>query len=529
MKRLALIVLCCSQFWVKPVVHAQAAPPDHKPRNGHDARLQHIAEPPELAGPPVPTPTPPSPALRQFAESKVILGANPKDAKTLAPAIRELTALILADPTNSDFHLLRATLSCYNHGSAKDILDDITLSISLHGGSKSTAYSTLKDHYGLRAKVEFESGHIEDSMRDLDAAIREDYENAEDVFNDGNVKPSTTTQPCVWTQPDFDTLERRFPTDYRSSLYRGLYLTFFHRFDLESDYNAVLDTFQRAAALNQQSPLPHFFIGKLYTAGGLGGIMSLNNAKCLDEVVPRTPNCLALDEIHHKGVRSLTRAIAVDPKFGPAYEGRADVFLKLREYRQAIRDYGAVLELAHTNKAAHVAYNDRGLSKAALGQYQAAVLDYTQAIALGCEDLCGSYDNRADAYTKLHDYTKAIDDVSVSIKRWLSTQVFLMNIDQFRRIYPEYDTVPDDVLCEKLRAQFFPNMQYSDFAKQFLIEAKGYSSTALPDLYVKRGDAYAALKQSAKANIEYDRVSRAFPQWAATSFVEKNGKRIRQQ
>jgi TolA-binding protein len=70
-------------------------------------------------------------------------------------------------------------------------------------------------------------------------------------------------------------------------------------------------------------------------------------------------------------------------------------------------------------------------------------------------------------------------------------------------------------------------MQYADFAKQFLIEAKDFKSTVLPDLYLKRGDAYASLKQTAKANIEYDRVSHAFPEWAALSFVEENGKRIR--
>jgi len=102
-----------------------------------------------------------------------------------------------------------------------------------------------------------------------------------------------------------------------------------------------------------------------------------------------------------------------------------------------------------------------------------------------------------------------------------------MNIDQFRRIYPEYDSVPDDALCEKLRAMFFPAMQYADFAKQFLIEAKDFKSPVLPDLYLKRGDAYAAMNQTHKANAEYDRVSRGFPKWAATSFVEKNGKRIR--
>jgi hypothetical protein len=102
-----------------------------------------------------------------------------------------------------------------------------------------------------------------------------------------------------------------------------------------------------------------------------------------------------------------------------------------------------------------------------------------------------------------------------------------MNIDQFRRIYPEYDAVPDDALCERLRALFFPAMAYADFAKQFLIEAKEFQSTVLPDLYLKRGDAYAALKQTQKANKEYDRVSHAFPEQAAFSFVEQNGKRTR--
>jgi hypothetical protein len=72
-------------------------------------------------------------------------------------------------------------------------------------------------------------------------------------------------------------------------------------------------------------------------------------------------------------------------------------------------------------------------------------------------------------------------------------------------------------------------MQYADFAKQFLIEAKEFKSTILADLYLKRGDAYASLKQTAKANTEYDRASLASPEWAANSFVEKNGKRIRRQ
>jgi Tetratricopeptide repeat len=364
-------------------------------------------------------------------------------------------------------------------------------------------------------------------MRDLDAAIGEDYEDAQAVFNDGKVQPTKTAQPCVWTEADLDTLERRFPQDYRPPLYRGLYLTFFYSFDLNSDYSPVLDAFHHSATLNPRAPLPELLIGDLYIVGRLGGLMSVKGAQCVDDIVPRTPKCLALDEFHRTGVRSLTQAIALDPNLGSAYAVRAVAFSQLKEYRQAIRDYDKVLELKPVGETARISYNDRGLAKVSLGEYQSAILDFTQSIAIGCKESCGSYDNRAEAYLKLHNYPKAIEDITASIKQTLSFAVFLMNIDQFRRIYPEYDSVPDDALCERLRALFFPAMAYADFAKQFLIEAKEFRSTTLPDLYLKRGDAYAALKQTQKANKEYDRVSHAFPDWAALSFVEENGKRIR--
>jgi hypothetical protein len=94
------------------------------------------------------------------------------------------------------------------------------------------------------------------------------------------------------------------------------------------------------------------------------------------------------------------------------------------------------------------------------------------AIKFHCESLGGSYYNRADSYMKVRDYAKAADDFSSSIKKNLSNSVFLMNIEQFRRLHPEYDTVADNVLCEKLRSFFFPQMKYSDLAMQFLVNAK---------------------------------------------------------
>ena len=151
------------------------------------------------------------------------------------------------------------------------------------------------------------------------------------MFNDGNTKPTTTTQPCVWTRPDLDTLKRRFPQDYRPPLYRGLYLTFFYsfRFGLRLHPGVRRVPSSRARSIQHQL-LPEFYIGELYSIGRLGGLMSPKSAVCLDEVVPRTTQCLALDEIHRSAVRSLTTSIALDPKFGPAYALESNRFHEIK-------------------------------------------------------------------------------------------------------------------------------------------------------------------------------------------------------
>ena len=157
MARLSVIVLCCVQLSLVPAGHAQSATTGHETPDRRDVRLQHIAEPPELAGEPGPKPTPPTPAYLKFGESKAISAANPHDIKTLPPAIQEITGLIHLEPTNSDFYLLRATFSCYVRANSTEILDDLNRSISLHGQlhgqSTSTAFPTLREHYALRAKI----------------------------------------------------------------------------------------------------------------------------------------------------------------------------------------------------------------------------------------------------------------------------------------------------------------------------------------------------------------------------------------
>jgi hypothetical protein len=66
---------------------------------------------------------------------------------------------------------------------------------------------------------------------------------------------------------------------------------------------------------------------------------------------------------------------------------------------------------------------------------------------LGCNESCGSYDNRADAYLKLRYYTEAVADLSLSIRRVLSHAVFLMReivklVEELRRARGDGATKP---------------------------------------------------------------------------------------
>jgi tetratricopeptide (TPR) repeat protein len=489
------------------------------------ARRAPVVDPFELSGPPKKPPVV-TPALRAFVGSPTLKDLGSKDPKVLATAVRSMTSLIQQYPNESDFYFLRANVSCMVHGNKDETLNDVGMSLKLRAPGKTYIYDSPRDAYTLKAKVEFDLGRYEDAMSDLDAAIRVDFTNAAQVFNDGNVKPNQpTATPCAWTSADINTLAGRFPKDFRPPLYRGLYLLVFTGFSLDADYKPVMDAFARAAALNPTSALPPYFSADPYIVGGIGGLISKKSSVCIDDIVPRSTECLTLDDTHRTGLRFLTQAIAADPTFEPAYARRGLAHYLLRENRQAVRDYTKAIEL---NPEAGV-YGDRALAEVDLKEYQPAIHDYTKAIEQGCKDtLCPTYENRANLYLKLHDYPHAISDISHVIRNFLDGTIFGFNIDQFRRIYPEYDDVADDVLCEKLRLLFNPQMNSAVYSKQFLVEAKEVDDFVLPDLFLKRGDAYADSGDIARANREYDRVSAGYPKWAKNAFTTTpDGKRVR--
>src|SRR5438132_483234 len=116
--------------------------------------------------------------------------------------------------------------------------------------------------------------------------------------------------PCAWTGADLDTLARQFPKDFRPPLYLGLYLLQFSHYSLDTDYQPILKAFEHSAELNASSALPYYFSANPHVVGGVGGLLSKGSATCIEDVVPRTKACLALDDTHRTGLRFLTKALA---------------------------------------------------------------------------------------------------------------------------------------------------------------------------------------------------------------------------
>jgi tetratricopeptide (TPR) repeat protein len=453
-----------------------------------------VVEPLELTGEP-----------KQFSEAsevqKRLAGILPQsnDPQALRKAKEAVDALIQQYPASADALSSRLLFSC--EIKSKDVpinISDIDAIMQLQK-SADTKDRLISDS-GLRvmrAKVEFDTGNHKKSVEDLYFAVSADVRNADDLLNSGGIAPENKSDPCSWYKPDLDQLVKEYPADYRVYLFRGLYYLVFQRFTKANQYaqQPILD-FGRAAALNPKSALPHYFLGKTYmsTLGVLFGT---------DADTP---------EKRTKALAAFDKAVQIDPHFAPGYAERAEIYYEEKKYREAIKDYDKVIE---ADPKAGGAYNDRALAKSELNDSYSAISDFSSAIenrdALGELGLRQTYENRADEYVKVKDYDQAISDYTQAIKLFLGEEIFLMNIAQVKRLYPEYKNVSDDTLCRKLHAMFFRNMKYDDFAKQLMNTSReDFDTFLIPDLLVKRGDTYLKAGDFKKAITDYQRATNGF-------------------
>lgn len=435
------------------------------------------------------------PAARMLEEA---IQANKSDAHAMLPAIN---GIIASYPEYGPAYIMRLHALC--EGSDKDeILSDISNGLKF-SASTATFPDPLKESagslYGMRAKIEYLERDYTGAISDLEKAVHADLTTPTSFVNSGGVEPEKTASLCTWTEPAIDKFVQRFPEDYRSHLFRGLYFAFFASFDVKWLKPAVAEL-DKAGELNPKSALPSFFAAQL-----LG-----DPAVFLQQV-----DELGWDEAHEKVDRRVLRyydqALSIDPNLTPALRGRATIHLNFKEYLKAIDDYDKIISADPEN---WINYHNRGLAKMSFAPYE-AISDLTAAIKLEGRELLksGDYEARADAYLQTRQWDLAIEDLTTAISLQIGSIAMLGNVRQFRDIYPEYAAASDEAIGRKLNQTFYPDKKYEDLSQQFLT-GRPLASTRIPELYVKRSDAYLHKKDWSRALTDFRRAAKGFPDYA---------------
>ncbi len=108
----------------------------------------------------------------------------------------------------------------------------------------------------------------------------------------------------------------------------------------------------------------------------------------------------SLNKEYDDAIEAFTFAIAFNPNYARAYNGRGNAYGGKGQYDRVIEEYNKTIAL-DPNFA--LAYNNRGAAYANKGQYGMAIEEYNKAIALD-PNLSLAYNNRGAAYANKGQY-----------------------------------------------------------------------------------------------------------------------------
>jgi tetratricopeptide (TPR) repeat protein len=153
------------------------------------------------------------------------------------------------------------------------------------------------------------------------------------------------------------------------------------------DYEGAVTDFQQALQLNPEDADTHYNLG--YAHLNLGS--------------------------YEQAIEAYTAAIRLNPQFAQAYSNRAYAHYFLQNYAKTITDSTRALERDPDPQTAYVTYIRRGNAYDELANHEAAIEDYSSAIALDGDRALAFY-HRGLAHNQLENHQAAVEDYTETIR-----------------------------------------------------------------------------------------------------------------
>jgi tetratricopeptide (TPR) repeat protein len=270
--------------------------------------------------------------------------------------------------------------------------------------------------------------------------------------------------------------------------------TFWDSAHKADDHATARRDFEQVVKLNPNAGLAYYYLGAIVEA-------TLPEEQQFSRDPQATDNDRRILEFYKK-------AIATSPTLVRPYLARANVHWYLHHWDKAVKDYTMAITL-EPEKVDN--YNRRAQVFTEMHEYRKAADDFSTAIEKTADpqQRWPYYQQRADALLDSREFDKAVDDFSHAIAGVLQSMIpYTIGIKEFRVLYPEFDSTPDEALIRKLYSLVQDRGRYEIFAKAFTDEEShhGFDDAAeLAGLYYHRADAYNLAGNLRKAMDDYRR------------------------
>jgi len=116
-------------------------------------------------------------------------------------------------------------------------------------------------------------------------------------------------------------------------------------------------------------------------------------------------------EDYYGAMEDYNMALSINPEYGTAYYNRANLYVAFEKTDEALSDFCMAIKFSPDSDS----YNNRGLLRMNIQDYDGAIYDFTKSIGLNLKQESAYY-NRGYIYYLQNKSEKAIPDFSMAIK-----------------------------------------------------------------------------------------------------------------